>query len=488
MHSVANQAWDVLALEVVSQALYLHLQGPKSVDSVSAALEGIAGIKRIEVIELLPTESREQHLDALLRRLPDPIFDLDKDGKVISTNQLEATFIGRSIANFTSLSLRDIKTSSATSIEVSYQDKHYFGDISPLWVEGTFQGAVLLLRSPNALGRHITALQSEHKIVNIDDIVGDSAPIKAIKQQAARLAQLDMPVFIAGETGTGKELFARAIHASSQRKNAPFLAINCASLSEQLLESELFGYASGAFTGAQASGKPGLFELADGGTVFLDEVAEMSVYLQAKLLRFLQDYRFRRLGSTKELFANIRIISATHQPLDKLVQEKGFREDLFYRLNVLNLSIPALRQRKEDIAELCYYFIENAAAQVNQNIPDVSSDAIACLCNYAWPGNVRQLQNVMFRLVALLEGSEIELSDVNKALSSIEVDSIIDNETPLAGLNFEGVNSWSEAQEIFEKQLIESFWPKYPSTRKLAERLKVSHNKIAMKLRQYKSL
>jgi len=313
-----------------------------------------------------------------------------------------------------------------------------------------------------------------------------------LKEQSERFSKLDLPVLIGGETGTGKELIARVLHQSSSRAKAPFLAINCAALPEHLLESELFGYSAGAFTGAKKSGKPGLIELAEGGSIFLDEIAEMSTYLQAKLLRFLQDFSYRRVGGTKELHANIRIISASHQNLGKLITEKLFREDLYYRLNVLSLDLPPLRDRTEDIILLATHFIDNAAKQVEQSnqgvskTPKLSEQALLLLQAYRWPGNIRQLQNVLFSVVALNTTSVIEAQAVEQALAKFsqeinhsQSDISIEKTIPLT------VKDWSSAQADFEEKLLLQLYPLFPTTRKLAERLKVSHNKVAMKLRKY---
>ena len=202
-----------------------------------------------------------------------------------------------------------------------------------------------------------------------DAILGDSAAMGALKARAARVAAVDAPLLLLGETGTGKELLAHACHRASARADKPFLALNCAALPESLAESELFGYAAGAFSGARRDGKPGLLELADRGTVFLDEIGEMSLYLQAKLLRFLNDGSFRRVGSERESRVNVRVISATHRDLAAMIGQGEFREDLFYRLNVLNLHMPPLRERGDDVRLLARHFVERASAQAPAVLP-----------------------------------------------------------------------------------------------------------------------
>ena len=500
---VAKCGKNVVAMEVVPQAVYLHLDGPEQAfPDVARALYTLEGVEQCKLIDLLPTELREYHLNAMLRRIPDLIFDVAADGTILSTNMAidnkessnpNKSLVGERIESLLHVSVNELLEADAKSIEVAFSGKSYIVECTPISIKGVLNGALIVLKGVETIGRHIAMLQG-NKTHEIDNIIGQSEKIKLLKTQLTKFSKLDLPILITGETGTGKELFARAIHQASSRRNAPFLAINCASLSEHLLESELFGYTAGAFTGAKSSGKPGLFELANGGTVFLDEVAEMSGYLQAKLLRFLQDYSYRRLGGTKEFTANVRIISASHQPFNVLLENKTFREDLYYRLNVLNLSLPSLAQRRQDIPLLCNHFLENAARQVNQPQPQIAQQATDTLVRYPWPGNIRQLQNVLFRLVALSTSEHIYQRDVVKVLTdfdaglpsdSSEEQHIARSTLESAGGSWLEIESWQKATELFEKDLLSQFQPYYPSTRKLAERLGVSHNKVAMKLRAY---
>jgi two-component system response regulator PilR (NtrC family) len=242
-----------------------------------------------------------------------------------------------------------------------------------------------------------------HKFLNI---VGSSGPMLALFQLVETIAPTTTTVLITGESGTGKELVARAIHARSARRDRPFVALNCGALPETLLDSELFGHMRGAFTGADTN-KKGLIEVADKGTVFLDEIGEMSPMVQVKLLRFLQERKFRRLGGTDEIDADIRVIAATNRDLSKMVAEGGFREDLFYRINVIPVRLPPLRERPEDVPLLAEHFVVKYAAQMKKDITSLSGSALACLRRYAWPGNVRELENAIERAVALERSSAI---------------------------------------------------------------------------------
>ena len=241
------------------------------------------------------------------------------------------------------------------------------------------------------------ALHSTHQFSNI---IGSSGAMLALFELVETIAPTSSTVLISGESGTGKELVARAIHGRSPRADRPFVAVNCGALPETLLDSELFGHMRGAFTGADTN-KKGLLEVAEKGTIFLDEIGEMSPMVQVKLLRVLQERKFRRLGGTEEVEADIRIITATNRDLSKMVAAGEFREDLFYRINVIPVHLPPLRDRGEDVCLLAEHFAAKFAAQMNKRITGLSGAAAACLRGYAWPGNVRELENAMERAVAL---------------------------------------------------------------------------------------
>jgi two-component system response regulator PilR (NtrC family) len=232
------------------------------------------------------------------------------------------------------------------------------------------------------------------------NIVGGSSAMMSVFELIETIAPTGSTVLITGESGTGKELVARAIHARSSRSDRPFVAVNCGALPDTLLESELFGHMRGAFTGADTN-KKGLLEVAEKGTIFLDEIGEMSTMTQVKLLRVLQDRKFRRLGGTEEVEADIRIIAATNRDLAKMVAAGEFREDLFYRINVIPVKLPPLRERHDDVQALAEHFVEKYAQQMKKDIQGISGAAIACLRSYSWPGNVRELENAIERAVAL---------------------------------------------------------------------------------------
>ena len=240
-----------------------------------------------------------------------------------------------------------------------------------------------------------------------DGIVGSSDALREVLDQVRTVAPTDSTVLIGGETGTGKELIAQAIHANSQRRTRPLVKLNCAAIPLGLLESELFGHEKGAFTGAVAQ-KLGRFEAADGGTLFLDEIGDIPLELQAKLLRVLQEQEFERLGSTYTRHANVRVVAATNQDLGSLVAEKLFRMDLYYRLNVFPVSLPPLRGRTEDIPVLVAHFVNRYASSMGKQIVKIAADDIEALVRYPWPGNIRELQNFIERAVILTKGDVLK--------------------------------------------------------------------------------
>ncbi len=249
----------------------------------------------------------------------------------------------------------------------------------------------------------------------LDNIVGRSPQMLKIYKTIARVADSKSTVLVTGESGTGKELIARAIHYNSSRANKPFVAVDCSSLAESLLDSELFGHVRGAFTGAVAN-KKGLFEEANAGTCFLDEIGDISLAMQAKLLRVLQEHEIKRVGGTETIKIDVRIIAATNKNLEELVTEKKFREDLFYRLNVVTIHLPPLRERPEDIPLLAEHFLSKFALENNKPIPQLSKEALDLLLLYRWPGNVRELENVIERAVTLSQRPLILPEDLPRRL------------------------------------------------------------------------
>lgn len=467
------------AVEMVPPNVYIDAPtlSHQMLEELKDALFRVRGVEAITVVDILPGQRRHLQLDALLAAMTDPVLALDSAGHVLLANPAFIALIGREPAGepmgelFADPNLQTELLEHGFRLplrEITLNGEALLLDATPI----TEAGALITLYLPSRMGERLSALHHDHP-EGFDALLGESPAIRTLKTRALRVAALDAPLLIRGETGTGKELVARACHASSARHGEPFLALNCAALPENLAESELFGYAPGAFTGAQRGGKPGLMELANQGTVFLDEIGEMSPYLQAKLLRFLNDGSFRRVGGDREVQVNVRILSATHRDLEKMVIEGTFREDLFYRLNVLNLHVPPLRERGQDILLLARYFMEQACTQIQRPLCRLSADTHSALLSNRWPGNVRQLQNVIFRAAAISEGNHVDMDDLDIA------------GTAVARQQEGEIGSLEEAVEAFEKNLLERLYSQHPSTRQLAARLHTSHTAIAHRLRKY---
>jgi TyrR family helix-turn-helix protein len=494
---LARRNLNVVAVEVEPPHVFIDI--PELTESALPSLRDdcmtVAGVNAVEVVDILPGARRRLHLDALMAAMADPVMAVDAHGRIVAVNAAAAAVAGASERELYGKTVGelfgDVRLETELvdnsfwmpAREVLLQGEPFLFEVAPVSEVpasgfGLTVGGVISLHAPRRLGERIHALQhSEGSGFHL--IIGESPPMRAMKARAARVAAVDAPLLIFGETGTGKELVAQACHAASARYGAPFLALNCAALPESLAESELFGYTPGAFSGAQRSGKPGLIEMADGGTVFLDEIGEMSLYLQAKLLRFLNDGKFRRIGGDREIKVSVRIISATHRDLAKMVAEGTFREDLYYRLNVLNIEVPPLRERGDDILLLARHFIARACAQAQKPVCRLNSAACGALLANSWPGNVRQLQNVVFRAVTMTDALTIDASDLDLAESSIMTE---DSALSDAG----DYGDWESSVAHFERSLLERLYTEYPSSRKLAQRLNTSHTMVANKLRKYR--
>jgi len=286
------------------------------------------------------------------------------------------------------------------------RQQHYMINAMPMLIEGAVQGVVASFRDAGDWRQ--APMDKRRQSVCLADIIGISAALEAAKDEARKAAQGRTTILLSGESGTGKEVFARAIHAESERANGPFIAVNCAAIPENLLESELFGYEEGSFTGAKKGGKPGKFQLADGGTLFLDEIGDMPPVLQAKMLRVLQDRVVERVGGVKTFVVNARIIAATNRNLEEMVSSGQFREDLYYRLHVFPIHLPALRDRQDDIVLLADHFLKKHARLNDKEPLDLAADAATVLRQYAWPGNIRELENTVECAVIKLNGPRLE--------------------------------------------------------------------------------
>ncbi|WP_087973206.1 sigma-54 interaction domain-containing protein [Oceanobacillus rekensis] len=309
-------------------------------------------------------------------------------------------------------------------------------------------------------------------------LVGNSLPLQQTIRIARKAAKSDATTLILGESGTGKEVCARAIHETSDRSTGPFIPVNCGAIPSALFESELFGYEGGSFTGAEKNGKAGKIEVADGGTLFLDEIGELPLEMQVKLLRVLQENNLYRIGDSKGRMINVRFIAATNHNLEQLMEEKKFRSDLFYRLNVIQLTMPPLRERLDDINELSDMFLKQFALKYQVPIPEMKREAFDLLLQYNWPGNIRELRNIMERIIILTEKAQVTKKDILSYLP-----------TNYAGHNHlekKAVNSLPQEKEDIEKQLIvKTLQETNGNKSEAATRLGISRVTLYNKIKKY---
>ena len=316
----------------------------------------------------------------------------------------------------------------------------------------------------------------EMKGVDLSNIIFRSGEMQRIIEMTLRVAQVDSTVLLLGESGVGKGMVSKLIHKNSDRNKGPFIRVDCAGIPDSLVESELFGYEKGAFTGAKPEGKPGFFELANDGTLFLDEIGEIPLSSQSKLLRFLEDHEIIRVGGTVSKEINVRIIAATNKNIEEMISQKKFREDLYYRLNVVPIYISALKERRDDILPLIHYFLEKFNKDYKKN-KSLSPETVETLCKYNFPGNIRELANLIERLVVVSENDQIQITDLPNAVTSFVAKTIsyplISEDIPL-----------KDALERYEISIIERTLKKYGSQREAAKALKVDQGTISRKLKK----
>ncbi len=390
--------------------------------------------------ELESVKQLKGTLETILDAGPDGYLVIDTEGRITHLNRTFAELAGVSMEGMVGRHVREVIKDGELYL-VPLSGRSFPGEIVrfkgreavvtryPVERDGRIVGAVSrvmfkdvgdllkLADRVNSLSREVGYYRKELELAqgarySFDSIIGQSPAMRELKETARRVARGPSTVLVHGESGTGKELLAHAIHAASPRQHGPFVRVNCAAVPENLLESELFGYHQGAFTGARKGGQAGKFELADGGTIFLDEVGDMPLVMQAKLLRVLQEKEIERLGEGRTRRVDVRVLAATNQDLESLLREGRFREDLYYRLNVVTIAIPPLRDRVGDVQPLVRHFIARFNREFGVQVLDLAPEVWTLLQNYPWPGNIREMENVIERAFNLLDGQVIEVEDL----------------------------------------------------------------------------
>ncbi|MDX8344843.1 sigma 54-interacting transcriptional regulator [Rossellomorea sp. YZS02] len=435
----------------------------KDITEVVNLAEEITNLKEIQTM-----------LEAIIHSSDDAISVVDEDGKGILINPAYTRITGLSqeevigkpatadISEGESIHLKVLQTRRAirgTKMRVGPKRKEVIVNVAPIIVNNKLKGSVGVIHDMSEIQSLTQELDRARRIIRtleakymFEDIIGDSEEMMIAIEQAKLGAKTPATVLLRGESGTGKELFAHAIHNASDRKFNKFLRVNCAALSENLLESELFGYEEGAFSGAKRGGKRGLFEEANNGSIFLDEIGELSANTQAKLLRVLQENEIVRVGGTKSIQINVRVIAATNVNLEKGIADGSFREDLYYRLNRMPIQIPPLRQRKSDIPLIAEALITKINQDYGRNVEGITESAMYKLMNYHWPGNVRELENVLGRAIIFMKYNEVNIDGKHLPQLESSVKTVVNTaELPSP----DSVEDLAIQVEVFEKNIIQ---------------------------------
>lgn len=499
---------ELMVREVINDRILLINRTPIMIDKISkGALAVFSDISNLEKVknELKTVKELKERLQLILETVQDGICVMSSDGVITYVNRAYLRILSEKEENILNKNIRDIspdgvrrrvlETGKSVVGALSYKenDVTIVCNVNPIIVDGEITGVVSVIKNItevkklseklNKASAKAEYLEEELFRTKKPDLafskyIGYSGKVLDALATASKAAKTNTTVLIRGESGTGKELIAEGIHYGSKNAKGPFVRVNCAAIPQNLLESELFGHEKGSFTGA-IKRKLGKFELAQNGTIFLDEIGEMDKSMQAKILRVIQEKEFQRVGGEETIKVNVRIIGATHRNLEEMVRTMEFREDLYYRLNVIPIFLPPLRERRQDIAPLLEHFINKISKNIGKNISLVKNDAMEALLNYSWPGNVRELENLVERLVALNENQVIDLDDLPSYMrqerpmkhEKAHVTSIIEDDIlPL---------------KEYEKIIIEKALKRYGSYNAAGKVLGLTHKTVAAKARQY---
>jgi PAS domain S-box-containing protein len=478
-----GQVRGALNVAGVLEAVHPHTLG--MVVAAARAIEGQLAMR--QAAEELKLQHKYQ--EAIVESMSDGLLTIDRTGHITYMNATGGRILGvdpkkvigryiGDIVDFRPVVLSVLETGQGYvdrefMVKTGTGFKHFIKTAVPIRDEnGNLTGVVDTFREIKRVRKMVNQMVGATANFTFADILGESQEMAECVRLAKIAAQSSSPVLLQGESGTGKELFAQAIHNASNRREGPFVALNCAALPRELIESELFGYEEGAFTGASRGGRPGKFELASGGTIFLDEIGDMPLDMQAKLLRVLQEHRVVRLGGTYYIDCDVRVIAATNKDLAYEVEQGNFRRDLYYRLNVIFIPIPPLRQRGADLDLLVERLTEKISKKLGHEVHSFSPGALQILRSYPWPGNVRELENVIERAVNMARGKEISAAEVLRLLKHQQAASAVFSE-PLS-------------IEELEKRAIEQALKAVGGNISLAARLlKISRNTLYNKLKKY---
>jgi len=492
---LATENINILSMEVLPNIMYLEIESlsPGDETNLSAKLCKIPQIANVTRVGRMPHQEREQQLKAVMDTIGDGILAVDQQEVITHFNAAAEKILSYKSGEVIGAKVKNIFISEIPLLEILHNGvpynnrevvvttfkgkKHYLTSGRPITdAGGIVIGAVAVLKAMKDVEELVYSVTKPY-INSFIDILHVSEIMEHTIKMAKLVAQNDSTVLIRGESGTGKELFARSIHMASPRAGKIFAPINCAALPDALLESELFGYEEGAFTGAKKGGNSGLFEYANGGTIFLDEIGELSTSLQAKLLRVLQEGKIRRVGGNKEIDVDVRIITATHGNLEEMIRNNQFREDLYYRLNVIPICIPPLRERKEDLPLLIESLLLKKNHRLKKQVKHILKPAMDKLIQHDWSGNVRELENVMERAVSL--ASQGEISQEHIILDNIN------SPVPVVASPVIITRKLKEVLEEMECCILRETINKYGTSRQVGKVLGLSHTGVLNRMKKY---
>ncbi|NRT34652.1 phosphotransferase system HPr (HPr) family protein [Clostridium beijerinckii] len=506
---------ELMVKEIINNKILLINKTPIIIDKKpKGALAVFNDISKLEKVkdELKTVKDLKERLQLILETVQDGICVINSDGYITYVNKAylrilnekEEDILNKNIRNVSpdGARIKVLKTGESIIGAISYKENGVVivSNVNPIIIDGEITGVVSIVKNVTEvqnLSEKLTQVSAkadylEEELMRtkkpdsaFSKYIGHSGKILDALATTLKAAKTDTTVLIRGESGTGKELIAEGIHFSSKNSKGPFIRVNCAAIPQNLLESELFGYEKGAFTGA-IKRKLGKFELAQNGTILLDEIGEMDKSMQAKVLRVIQEKEFQRIGGEETIKINVRIIAATHRNLEEMVKSMEFREDLYYRLNVIPIFLPPLRERKQDIAPLLEHFIDKIGKRINKRITIVTNDAMESLLEYKWPGNIRELENLVERIMALNETEVIELSDLPSYMRK-DINTV---NNAIKSKNNNEIEMLIGADEIlplkeYEKIIIEKALKKYGSYNAAGKALGLTHKTVAAKARQY---
>ena len=503
---IAKSGLNIVSMEVRRELdkanVYVETEKSTKGNTIASRREIIQILGRIpdliesRFIDTLPQEERENRFRVVLDNISDGVVSIGKNGRVTTINKMALEALDRKVEEVLDLDVKALNLPDHTILDCLegksflnvkkdlITDKgrvQYFATGKPIKDSaGRIVGAVEIAKDVQEIKKLAKSITEPGEIA-FGDIIGHNAAITSAISFARKIAPTDSIVSLRGASGTGKELFARAIHSASGR-TGPFVPINCAALPEQLLESELFGYTRGAFTGGRKEGKPGLFEIAKKGTVFLDEIADMPLTFQAKILRVIQDKCIRRVGGSSEIQIDTRIITATNRNLEQRIEHKKFRQDLYYRINVLPIHIPPLKERLDDIPLLVEHFLFQLSFKLKKPVQVVSPEGSEKLLQHNWPGNVRELKNVAERAAILCDDKNI---DSNFILFSHEIGQTINPNLCQPASTIPEGQALRDSMAVYEVRIIKETLAGSRSIRDAARRLKVSHTALLNKLKKH---